>query len=194
VLSHVASGLSATTGEDFALPDWVRKLVAENRLGEKTGAGFYRKVGKDIETLDWKTGTYSPATKPRLETLANMQALPLNERLHALTSAGGKHAEFVRKLLLSESHYTLTKTPEIAPDIVSVDRAMEWGYAWESGPFKQMDAMGLEFLRGGFGALGFDEPSLLRTAQESFYGDPATASDTSRSRASTRPSMSSRAI
>jgi 3-hydroxyacyl-CoA dehydrogenase len=172
VLSHVASGLSATTGEDFALPDWVRKLVGENRLGEKTGAGFYRKVGKEIETLDWKTGTYSPATKPRLETLANMQPLPLNERLHALTSAGGKHAEFVRKLLLSECHYTLTKTPEIAPDIVSVDHAMEWGYAWECGPFKQMDAMGLEFLRGGFGALGFDEPSLLRTAQESFYRRP----------------------
>jgi 3-hydroxyacyl-CoA dehydrogenase len=172
VLNHVATGLSATTGEDFALPDWVRKLVAENRLGEKTGAGFYRKVGKDIETLDWKTGSYAPATKPRLETLASLQPMPLNERLHALTTAGGRHAEFLRKLLLSESHYTLTRTPEIAPDIVSVDRAMEWGYAWDCGPFKQMDAMGLEFLRGGFGALGFDEPSLLRTAQESFYRRP----------------------
>jgi 3-hydroxyacyl-CoA dehydrogenase len=35
-----------------------------------------------------------------------------------------------------------------------------------------MDAMGLEFLRGGFGVLGFDDPSLLRTAQESFYRRP----------------------
>ena len=33
VLAHVASGLSATTGEDFVLPDWVRTLVAEKRLG-----------------------------------------------------------------------------------------------------------------------------------------------------------------
>jgi 3-hydroxyacyl-CoA dehydrogenase len=74
--------------------------------------------------------------------------------------------------LLSESHYTLTRTPEIAPDIVAVDRAMEWGYAWDCGPFKQMDALGLEFLRGGFGALGLDEPPLLRTAQESFYRRP----------------------
>ena len=78
-------------------------------------------------------------------------------------------AEFLRKLLLSESHYTLTKTPEIASDIVSVDRAMEWGYGWEAGPFKQMDAVGLEFLRGGFLTLGLGEPPLLRTAQESFY-------------------------
>jgi 3-hydroxyacyl-CoA dehydrogenase len=172
VLSHVASGLSATTGEDFVLPDWVRKLVAEKRLGEKTGVGFYRKSGKDILTLDWKNDEYVPASKPQLKELDYLQGLPLNERLHALTTAGGRHAEFLRKLLLSESHYTLTKTPEIATDIVSVDRAMEWGYAWESGPFKQMDALGLEFLRGGFGALGFGEPPLLRTAQESFYRRP----------------------
>ena len=70
VLGHVASGLSATTGEDFVLPDWVRKLIADNRLGEKTGAGFYRKVGKDIQTLNWKTGEYAPAAKPPLRELA----------------------------------------------------------------------------------------------------------------------------
>ena len=172
VLNHVASGLSSTTGEDFTLPDWVRKLVADKRLGEKSGAGFYRRIGKDIQTLDWKTGEYAPAAKVQLKELEFLTPLPLTERFHALTTAGGRHAEFLRKLLLSESHYTLTKTPEIAPDIVSVDRAMEWGYAWDSGPFKQMDAMGLEFLRGGFGALGLDEPPLLRTAQESFYRRP----------------------
>jgi len=172
VLAHVASGLSATTGEDFVLPDWVRTLVAEKRLGEKTGAGFYKKVGKEIQTLDWKTGDYAPAVTPVLKDLEFIQGLPLNDRLHALTTAGGRHAEFLRKLLLSESHYTLTKTPEIASDIVSVDRAMEWGYAWESGPFKQMDAVGLEFLRGGFLTLGLGEPPLLRTAQESFYRRP----------------------
>src|SRR5687768_1434965 len=172
VLSHVAAGLSATTGEDFTLPDWVRALVADNRLGEKTGAGFYRKVGKEIHTLDWKSGTYAPAAGPPLKELQYLQPLPIDDRLHALTTAGGRHAEFLRKLLLSESHYTLTRTPEIAPDIVAVDRAMEWGYAWDCGPFKQMDALGLEFLRGGFGALGLDEPPLLRTAQESFYRRP----------------------
>ena len=172
VLSHVAAGLSATTAEDFTLPDWVKKLVAENRLGEKTGAGFYRKVGKQIETLDWKHGTYVPASRPELTELAYLQRMPLEARLHALTTAGGRHAEFLRKLLLTVSHYTLARTPEIAPDIVAVDRAMEWGYAWEQGPFKQMDALGLEFLRGGLGVLGLDEPPLLRTAQESFYRRP----------------------
>jgi 3-hydroxyacyl-CoA dehydrogenase len=88
VLAHVASGLSATTGEDFVLPDWVRTLVAEKRLGEKTGAGFYKKVGKEIQTLDWKTGNYAPAVKPVLKDLDFIQGLPLNDRLHALTTCG----------------------------------------------------------------------------------------------------------
>lgn len=173
VLSHVASGLSSTTGEDFTLPGWVRDLVASNRLGEKTGAGFYRKVGKQIETLDWKHDRYGPSARPELRELAYLQGQPLPQRLHSITTAGGRNAEFLRKLLLSDLEYALTRTPEIAHDIVSVDRAMEWGYAWELGPYKMMDALGLEFLRGGFGALGFGEPPLLRTAQESFYRRPS---------------------
>ena len=52
------------------------------------------------------------------------------------------------------SHYVLKTTPSIAYDIVSVDRAIEWGYAWEAGPFQQMDALGHDFLRDGFARLG----------------------------------------
>src|SRR4029077_2292608 len=55
VLLHVTDELSQATGEGFAMPAWVRQLVSSGRAGEKTGAGFYRRVGKDIETLDWKT-------------------------------------------------------------------------------------------------------------------------------------------
>ena len=34
------------------------------RVGEKSGAGFYKRVGKEIQTLDWKTGEYKPQAKP----------------------------------------------------------------------------------------------------------------------------------
>jgi hypothetical protein len=39
-------------------------------------------------------------------------------------------------------------------------------------PFKQMDAMGLEFLRGGFGAPRARRAELLRTAQEKLLPAP----------------------
>jgi 3-hydroxyacyl-CoA dehydrogenase len=51
---------------------------------------------------------------------------------------------------------------------------MEWGYAWEAGPFEQMDLLGAEFLRRGFAELGLDEPGLLREAKEGFYSADGT--------------------
>jgi len=171
VLSHVASGTAAATGEDFALPSWVGELVASGRLGEKSGAGFYRKEKKSILTLDWKTLDYRPQVTPSFPELTFLERLPLPQRLKAFTAAGGKHAEFARALLLTVGHYTVERTPELAHEIVSVDRAMEWGYAWEMGPFHVMDAMGLDFVRAGIAQRGWSEPPLLRKAQESFYRD-----------------------
>ncbi len=169
VLTHVAAGTGATTGEDFALPAWVGALVESGRLGEKTGKGFYARDKKAILTLDWKTLEYGPQAKPTFPELAFLEKLPLADRLHALTTAGGKHAEFLRELLLAVGVYTIEKTPELAYDISSVDRAMEWGYAWEMGPFRQLDALGLDFVRGALVKSGQPQPKLLQTAQEAFY-------------------------
>jgi 3-hydroxyacyl-CoA dehydrogenase len=171
VLAHVAAGTGATTGEDFALPAWVGALVSSGRLGDKTGGGFYRKEGKAILTLDWKTLDYRPQVPASFPELAFLEKLPLPQRLKAFTTAGGKHADFVRSLLLGVGHYTIEKTPELAHDIVAVDRAMEWGYAWEMGPFRVLDALGLDFVRAGLAQRGMAEPVLLRKAQESFYRD-----------------------
>ncbi|MEP7002578.1 MAG: enoyl-CoA hydratase/isomerase family protein, partial [bacterium] len=80
--------------------------------------------------------------------------------------------EFVRNYLLRMSHYVLKTTQAIAHDIVSVDRAIEWGYAWEAGPYQQMDCLGHDFLREGFGQLGLDTPSLLDAAKGGVFFAP----------------------
>ncbi len=169
VLLDVSAGLSATTGEDFSLPDWVKELVRQGRLGAKTGAGFYRKEGAQIQTLDWRTGEYRPQVVPHLAELAYLQREPLATRLRGITRAGGSHAEFLRALLLDTAAYTLSKTPEIAYDITSVDRALEWGFAWEMGPFAVFDALGVEWLKAAFAERGQGTPGLLRIVRESFY-------------------------
>jgi 3-hydroxyacyl-CoA dehydrogenase len=46
VLQHVSKGLSASTGEDFSMPDWVQKLDESGRLGEKTALGSTRKSAR----------------------------------------------------------------------------------------------------------------------------------------------------
>jgi 3-hydroxyacyl-CoA dehydrogenase len=169
VLVLVTEELSRVTGEDFALPVWVHGLVKEGRLGEKSGAGFYRKDGKQILTLDWRRGEYRPAAPPVLAELKYLVAEPLESRLRGLGTAGGTHAEFLRASLLDLAHYTMEHTPELARDIASVDRAMEWGYGWEMGPFHVFDALGLDFLRGAFTQRSLAQPALLSLARESFY-------------------------
>ena len=169
VLLHVSKGLSASTGEDFSMPDWVERLIASGRLGDKTGAGFYKKVGKDITTLDWKTLEYVPQQKVEDPALATLMKQPLSQRLPMAEKLPGKYGEFVRNYLTRMSHYVLKTTPSIAYDLVSVDRAIEWGYAWEAGPFQQMEALGLPVLREGFARLGLDSPPLLETLKNDAF-------------------------
>lgn len=169
VLIHVTEELSQATGEDFKLSPWVYQLVKTGRGGEKSGAGFYKKAGKDIQTLAWKTLEYGPQRRPESPELERVAALPLPERFKAVRELEGRPGEFAREYLLRFSHYVLQRTPEIAYDLVSVDRGMEWGYAWEAGPFKQMDMLGAAFLKSGFDANGLDTPPLLDKAKEGFY-------------------------
>jgi 3-hydroxyacyl-CoA dehydrogenase len=169
VIAHVTAGLSETTGEDFALSPWVLEMVKAGRVGEKAGAGFYKRVGKEIHTLDWRTGEYKPQAKPNVPELATLAKLPLAERFAAFRDWSGRDADFVREYLLRFSHYVLTTTPAIAYDIPAVDHAIEWGYAWDAGPFRQMDLLGAPFLKAGFLSLGLDEPALLDAAADGFY-------------------------
>src|SRR6185295_154735 len=52
--------------ETFRIPAFMKAMVEKKWLGDKTGGGFYRKEGKDIRTLDWKTLEYRERQKPRL--------------------------------------------------------------------------------------------------------------------------------
>jgi len=174
VLDHVAKELTRATGEDFELPDWVQQMVAKGQLGEKSGAGFYKKVGKEILTLDRRTLEYAPQRKIESKELDALNRLPLSTRFARIRELEGNYGEFARTYLLRLSHFVLERTTAVAYDIPSVDQAMEWGYAWEAGPFKQMDMFGLQFLREGFKRAGLSEPELIRKAKESFYADNST--------------------
>jgi 3-hydroxyacyl-CoA dehydrogenase len=169
VLVHVSEGLRQATGEDLSLAPWIHELVKSGRLGDKTKQGFYSKQGKDILTINWKTLQYENQgrfTSPKIEELLK---LPAAARVLAARKLRGKHGDFLRKLFVEQMHYCLTLTPQLAYDIASVDRALEWGYAWELGPFKVMDALGLSWLRAEFAKAGMPVPGLLEAAGSAFY-------------------------
>jgi 3-hydroxyacyl-CoA dehydrogenase len=159
VLAHVAAGLADATGEDFALPAWVHAMVAARRLGDKTGGGYYEKRGRDIFTYDPATGQYAPRRKPGDPALARLAKLPLPDRVRGALALPGKYGHFLRNTLFRSLHYTLATGPELAHDPVAIDRAMEWGYGHDAGPFRIMDMIGADALARGFKDLGLDTPT-----------------------------------
>ena len=169
VLKHVSAGLAQTTGEDFDLPAWFHAMVERKQLGDKTGGGFYKKVGKDIQTVNVQTGEYGPQQRLESPELKAALKAPLAQRIAGLKALPGKYGDFVRRVLVDTSRYALEKSAELAYDVPSVDRAMEWGYGHEAGPFRVMDMLGLDWLRGELQKDGGQVPALLQQAGASFY-------------------------
>lgn len=169
VLVHVTAGLSQTTGEDLALVPFVHELVKSGRLGDKTKAGFYKKDGKEILALDWKTLEYKDLGRFSTPEIDKINKLPAAARVAKAKEIGDKYGEFLRDLLVEQFHYACTLAPQLAYDVAAIDRAMEWGYGWEMGPFRTMDAMGLDWLRAEMTKRGKSVPPLLADAGASFY-------------------------
>ncbi len=169
VLTTVAAELGSATGEDFGLPDWVQTLVRSGALGEKTGAGFYKKEGKAILTLEYQTGEYRPQEKLKLPELKALRDRPLRERLEGALELSAPYGVFVRELLAHTFHYALSHAADIAYELPAIDEALEWGFGWEEGPLKAMDRLGPGRVRELFQEAGLGVPELLGHAHRGFY-------------------------
>jgi 3-hydroxyacyl-CoA dehydrogenase len=159
----------------FQLPPFVKAMYEKGWLGDKTGGGFYRKEGKDIRALDWKTLEYRERHKPRiaaLEAAQNIQDLPT--RLKQLVAGKDKTGQFLWRVLGGTALYAASLVPEIADDVVAVDRAMQWGYGWPDGPFRLLDALGVAEVVERATAEGRTVPPLLKellaSGRKRFYG------------------------
>lgn len=153
VADHGHAELTSDPDRDrFLVPPVLRRLVEDGRLGEKSGAGFYRKADGEILALDFATLDYRPRRRlasPAVEAvrLERSQALRLTALFDAATqSPDDRGACFVSRLLASELGYAVAVAPEIADDADAVDRAMRWGFGWELGPLELWDVLGSERL------------------------------------------------
>jgi 3-hydroxyacyl-CoA dehydrogenase len=133
---------------DRFLPlEFQKKMIELKWLGDKTGQGFYKRVGKgdtkEFWVLDWKTLEYKPAAKPRFASVdAARNIEDLSERLRALLRSDDRAARFLWKVFSDLFLYSAEMIPEISDRVVEIDRAMRWGYANKLGPFELWDALG----------------------------------------------------
>ena len=149
-LVHVANGIYENCPTDeahdlFQLPNFVAKMMENKWLGSKTGQGFYKKVGKDILTLDLNTLEYRPNKKASFATLELTKTIekPI-DRFKILITGKDKAGDFYRKNFSSMFQYCSNRIPEITDDFYKIDDAMKAGFGWENGPFEIWDAIGVE--------------------------------------------------
>ncbi len=120
----------------FATPLVLAALIAKRALGQKTGAGFYKKVGKDILRLDPATAEYVPSGGKADEIVARMLKKAPAERLKLLRESGNPQAQFLWAILRDSFHYAAVHLGDIAESARDVDSAMRWGFGTSQGPFE----------------------------------------------------------
>ncbi|MDY0058209.1 MAG: 3-hydroxyacyl-CoA dehydrogenase NAD-binding domain-containing protein [Myxococcota bacterium] len=172
---HVAQNLYDGVVDDeardlFRVPAWMQQMIANGWLGDKGGQGFYKKVKsegkKEIFQLDWKTLEYIPQAKLRTAALkAAKEAGDLPGKLRALLYADDPAGKYAWDVLKSSLIYAARRIPEIADDVVNVDRAMRWGFGWDLGPFEVWDAIGLDRSIARMQEEGLEVPELALQAK-----------------------------
>ncbi len=156
---NVCNNLHAILEDDeskdaFQLPGIVAQLMEKNRLGDKTGQGFYKKVkdekGKSVILgLDFKTLEYRPADKvkiPALDAVKGIESIP--EKVAILLKDKSKAGDFYRKTFTDAFQYASNRIPEIADELYKIDDAITAGFGWQVGVFATADAIGAKAFTG----------------------------------------------
>jgi 3-hydroxyacyl-CoA dehydrogenase len=149
-MAHVIKTLQDNLAGDpffpsYATPPVLTALIGKGALGQKTGAGFFKKVGKDILRLDpakadyvqdQSAGAYVPAGGKADEIVARMLKKPAAERLKLLRESSNPQAQFIWAILRDGFHYSAVHLADIAECARDVDFAMRWGFGMSQGPFE----------------------------------------------------------
>ncbi|HVZ43563.1 MAG TPA: 3-hydroxyacyl-CoA dehydrogenase/enoyl-CoA hydratase family protein [Ramlibacter sp.] len=120
----------------FATPPELEALLKMGHLGQKSGAGFYKKVGRDILRFDLDSKDYVPSGEKSDEVYARMLRKPAGERLKLLRESEGAQGRFLWAILRNSFHYAAVHLATIAQTARDVDLAMRWGFGMKQGPFE----------------------------------------------------------
>ena len=140
-MAHVIKTMQDNLGDDpffavYTTPPVLGALIDKGALGQKAGAGFYKKVGKDILRLDPIKGEYVPGGGKADPIVERMLKKPAAERLKLLRESTNPQAQFLWSILRDGFHYAAVHLETIADNARDVDFAMRWGFGMKQGPFE----------------------------------------------------------
>jgi 3-hydroxyacyl-CoA dehydrogenase len=181
VLQDVAENLYEKATDDesrdvFRTPDLLDRLVENDRLGAKSGEGFYKKEDGVIKSVDPETlGYEAPSDDDQIDVSRFKKAGALDARLNALYEDDGRAGRFFRETTLDLLAYSARRIGEtkfsteggkITDNPADVDRAIRWGFGWERGPFQTWDALGFEKGLNGMRDMGYEVPDWVEEMRQ----------------------------
>ncbi len=147
-LAHVIRTMQEQLPNDpfhahFGVPPVLAGLIEQGALGQKAGAGFYRKQGKAILRLDPAKKDYVPADASIDPAVAEILAQrDPAKKLKALHDSDHPQAQFLWAVLRDSFHYSAVHLADIAGTARQLDLAMKWGFGHAQGPFEIWQAAG----------------------------------------------------
>ncbi|MEY3123706.1 MAG: hypothetical protein RLZZ573_226, partial [Pseudomonadota bacterium] len=120
----------------FATPEVLMTLLDMGNLGQKTKAGFFKKVGRDVLRFDLASKEYVPAGEKADEVYGRMLKKPAAERLKLLRDSDGAQGQFLWAILRNGFHYAAVHLASIADNARDVDFCLRWGFGMKQGPFE----------------------------------------------------------
>jgi 3-hydroxyacyl-CoA dehydrogenase len=146
-MAHVIKTMQDTLADDpfypvYQTPAVLKALVEKGALGQKSGAGFYKKEGKVIKVLDPAKGEYVESAGKADELVGRILKRPAAERLKLLRESDNAQAQFLWSVFRDVFHYIAVHLESIADNARDIDLAIRWGFGWNEGPFENWQAAG----------------------------------------------------
>jgi 3-hydroxyacyl-CoA dehydrogenase len=147
-MGHVIKTMQDNLQDDpffaaYKTPDILARLIEKGTLGQKSGAGFYKKVGKDIQRLDFASGEYVAGGGKAADIVARIlkEKDPV-KKMKALRESTNPQAQFLWAIFRDMFQYISYHLDSIADNARDIDFAMRWGFGWAVGPFEIWQAAG----------------------------------------------------
>jgi len=123
----------------FKFPEYLDALIEKNRIGAKSGAGFYQKQ-KDgaIYVLDRHTQNYIPRQKSTNHEIKDK----IKKIFDSQATTDNEHLQFLYMIQRDLFHYAAHHALTIAHSLRDIDAALRWGFGWQRGIFEYWQSIG----------------------------------------------------